>query len=117
MSVKPEDGPLAIVNLAWRWNRTADDEMVMKAFWTYLERAQDKAAELGVWHPYKYWNYAHVDQDVFEGFGEEGLEWLRKVQRDVDPKGVFTQEGLVKGGFTLNKNLPHGASGKARDEL
>jgi hypothetical protein len=94
-------GPLIIVNLAWRWVLESDDEKMMKALNEFIKEAEDKAKSQKAWHPFKYVNYAHANQDVLEGYGKAGVQWLRKVQKEVDPKGHFTRAGLNKGAFDL----------------
>jgi FAD binding domain len=103
MNLRPEDAPLVIFNLAWRWHDTSDDEKIYGALDRFLKRAEGKAKEMKAWHPFKYINYAHVSQNPLEGFGEEGLEWLIKLQKEVDPKGIFTRVGLNRGAYDLHQ--------------
>jgi FAD binding domain-containing protein len=101
MSLKPEEAPLAIMNLAIRWAKAEDDEKITTMLDAFLTRAEAKAKEMNAWHPFKYVNYAHSSQNVIQGFGKDGVEWLRKVQKDIDPKRTFTRAGLNKGAFDL----------------
>ncbi|KAG9194833.1 hypothetical protein G6011_04868 [Alternaria panax] len=53
----------------------------------------------GVFHRYKYLNFAASFQDPLASYGENELEMVRKVARKYDPKGVFQTQ--VPGGFKL----------------
>ena len=72
---------------------------------------------MGLWHRFKYANYAHANQDVWGGYGEENVARLKKVQREVDPTGVFVGGGLAGVGFRLNVKgeKEGGAKGKVAD--
>lgn len=96
---------LAIFVVVWVWHLPSDDEIVLQSHTRALERGEEAAKKSGLWHPYKYINYARGDQDVWSGAGEENLRELRRVQRQVDPLGVFTDGGLASGGFKLNEKL------------
>ena len=103
-------GPLMIISTSWAWKDASDDERSYVAYHRFMEKAEATAKEMGVWHPYKYINYAEATQDVWSGVGEENLRELRRVQRIVDPEGVFTKGGLASGYFKLN-GPPKGEKG------
>ena len=100
-----EQGPLRIFTISWQWKDPSDDNRSYAAYHRFMDSAEAAAKETGVWHPYKYINYAEMGQDVWAGYGEESLAELRRVQRDVDPDGVFAKGGLGGGFFKLN-DLP-----------
>ena len=102
LGLKSSDGTLVILSIAWSWKNAADDAVVFAAYRKFFERAEAAAKEMGLWHRYKYANYAEASQDVWAGYGEESVERLRKVQKEVDPKGVFAKGGLGGAGFKLN---------------
>ncbi len=61
-----------------------------------------KTAELNkVFHPYIYLNYANKGQDPFASYGWKNHQKLLKIQKDIDPTGVFTSKGLWNGFFKL----------------
>ncbi|XWW99251.1 hypothetical protein V2A60_007260 [Cordyceps javanica] len=61
-----------------------------------------KAAELNkVFHPYIYLNYANKGQDPFASYGWKNHQKLLKIQKEIDPTGVFTSKGLWNGFFKL----------------
>jgi hypothetical protein len=118
MNFQPEDAPLVMMGPAWRWRNEADDEKMNGALDRFLKRSQAKAKEMQAWHPFKYMNYAHVSQNPWEGFSKEDLDWLRRLQKEVDPKGIFTRAGLNKGGFDLHQNtVVENKETKVKDEL
>ena len=102
LGLTPSDGPLMIANIAFAWKNAADDNAAYAAYHKFFERAEKVAKEMGLWHRFKYANYAEESQDVWAGYGEESVERLRKVQRSVDPRGVFVKGGLAGVGFKLN---------------
>jgi len=106
-----EEGPLTIFSTTWGWSAASDDDRSYAAYSRIMERAEAAAKEMGVWYPYKYINYAEATQDVWSGLGEESLKELRRVQRKVDPEGVFAKGGLGGGYFKLNE-LPEGKLGR-----
>jgi FAD/FMN-containing dehydrogenase len=53
----------------------------------------------GVYHRYKYLNFAASFQDPLAGYGDEELVKLKKVARRYDPAGVFQTQ--VPGGFKV----------------
>ena len=116
LGLKSSDGTLVILSIAWSWKNAADDAVVFAAYLKFFERAEAVAKEMGLWHRYKYANYAEASQDVWAGYGEESLERLRKVQREVDPKGVFVKGGLGGAGFKLNVKEVVTEGGTAKKE-
>ncbi len=109
---KQDEGPLMVIDTSWRWKDSSDDERNYAAHYRFIEKAEETAKAMGVWHPYKYINYAEATQDVWSGVGPENLRKLRRVQREVDPDGVFTKGGLASGYFKLNER----PKGEGRDE-
>lgn len=107
------DGPLVITSIAWMWKNAADDAVMYAAYRKFLPEAEDLAKEMGVWHRFKYANYAEASQDVWSGYGEENLKRLKKVQRRVDPDGVFVKGGLAGVGFKLNEKVVDAAAGES----
>jgi FAD/FMN-containing dehydrogenase len=109
-------GPLTIFSVAWKWKHASDDERSYAAYYRFMEKAEAAVQEMGVWHPYKYINYAEATQDVWSGYGEKSLKELRRVQREVDPEGVFARGGLGGGYFKLNE-LPEKKRKESKENL
>ena len=47
-------------------------------------------------------NYAYPTQDVIGSYGDENVDFLRKVSRKYDPAQVFQK--LVPGGYKLGRS-------------
>lgn len=103
LGLKEEDGPLVILNFAGRWKHERDDAVFYGAYYNFINRAEAVAKEMGLWHRFKYVNYAEGSQDVWSGYGEENLRRLKQIQRKIDPERVFTKGGLGEGYFKLNR--------------
>lgn len=67
----------------------------------WVKKSTAATRDAGEHHPWMYINYASKEQDPCGGYGEENLERLRRIQRNVDPGGVFTSRGLCRGYFKL----------------
>jgi hypothetical protein len=46
-------------------------------------------------------NYASADQDVYAGYKPENVARLKEIQREIDPKRVFSSKGLCNVYFKL----------------
>lgn len=101
-SLAAHTGPLVLLNSLWQWSERADDSKAYTSYYRLMSRIENAAQEMGLWHPYKYINYAEETQDIWGGYGDYGD--LRTLQRDVDPKGVFASGGLAGGVHKLNKD-------------
>lgn len=99
------EGPLMGMSFNCTWEDAAVDEICTEAAQKAFAEAERRAKDMGRYHPYKYMNYAEEWQDLWAG-GKENLVWLKKVQREYDPEGLFTRGGLADGFFKLNEK-PH----------
>jgi FAD/FMN-containing dehydrogenase len=111
-----EKGPLTVFTVSWKWKHASDDESSYAAYYSFIKKAEAMAKEMGAWHPYKYINYAEATQDVWAGHGERTVKELRRMQRKVDPDGVFAKGGLGGGYFKLN-GMPTGRTLDVSSEL
>jgi FAD/FMN-containing dehydrogenase len=93
------DMPLILVSYTVSWARAQDDELVEGNIRKGIERIDAFAAARNTGHPYRFQNYCGEWQNPFEGYGEEGLRFLREMSGKYDPDGLF-QKGCV-GGFKL----------------
>jgi hypothetical protein len=64
-----------------------------------IEVIEELTQEEGVYHPYKYLNFAAWFQDPLGGYGKEQKKMLREVAQKYDPVGMFQRQ--VSGGFKL----------------
>jgi FAD/FMN-containing dehydrogenase len=102
----------------WTWDNAEDDELCLGIMKEIIDKGEAWAKELGVYHPYIYTNYAGIWQDVLGGYGDENLQWLKKVQKKYDPEGIFQIGSLGSGGFKLNtKETKSNGNGDIKDEL
>jgi hypothetical protein len=64
-----------------------------------IETVEELTQEQGLYHPYKYLNFAAWFQDPLGGYGKEQKKKLREVAKKYDPAGMFQKQ--VPGGFKL----------------
>ncbi|KAF2139551.1 uncharacterized protein K452DRAFT_310505 [Aplosporella prunicola CBS 121167] len=100
LGLAPGDGPLLLMNLNARWTREADDAAVLRANANIVARVDERARDLGAYHPYVYMNYASQFQSVIPSYGEQNARRLRDIARKYDPEGVF--QTLQPGYFKLD---------------
>ena len=115
LGLTEEDDSLMLFSLAWGWKNRENDDLIYREYGNFMARTRRLAQEMRVLHRFIYANYAEGEQDPWSGYGAENLARLRKIQRQVDPTGVFTQGGLGRGFFKINREVPAGVVGK--DEL
>ncbi|KAF3917901.1 hypothetical protein ABW20_dc0108283 [Dactylellina cionopaga] len=99
-SLGGQDGKTVMIvsiNLTWqnKWQDAKAAECVGVAFAKMKEVAEAK----GLYHPFKYMNYANGTQDVLSGYGPASVNRLRQVKSEVDPNNDFGL--LVKGRYKL----------------
>lgn len=95
----PED--LVIILAMTSWTTTGNDELVRTVLHRFVDEAQAKAKQMGVYNRYIYANYAADFQDPMAGYGDRSLRFLKQVSRKYDPGQVFQRR--VPGGFKLER--------------
>jgi len=98
-SSSTDNGPLTLMNIIMSWSDPKDDHNITTIVDRVLERQMEYAKSVDMYHPWLYQNYASEKQDVFGSYGEENVERLRMVARQVDPDGLFQR--LQPGYFKL----------------
>ncbi|KAE8382346.1 hypothetical protein BDV26DRAFT_288632 [Aspergillus bertholletiae] len=93
--------PCYLALLTVRWENTDDDNHMDAFAQKWVERATAVTKDAGKHHPWLYINYASTEQDPFLSYGEANRQRLRRIQSEVDPRGVFTSGGLCRGYFKL----------------
>ncbi|KAL9128617.1 MAG: hypothetical protein Q9217_002751, partial [Psora testacea] len=93
------DGPLILSLLSITWTDSADDATVMTAATKLIKQIEDAAKSQGLYHAFKYLNYANADQAVFDGYGQANKIFLQAISKAYDPHGLFQDH--VPGGFKL----------------
>lgn len=101
LGLNPADGPLILLLLSYNWSSRDDDKDVETAARKLIADIDKKTKEMGVWNRFKYLNYAAAwqEQDVFEGYGEENLAFLRDVGERYDKVGLWRER--CPGGFKV----------------
>ncbi|KAL1840463.1 hypothetical protein VTJ49DRAFT_460 [Mycothermus thermophilus] len=99
LGLKPEDGPLMIVQLTVQWTDPALDDVVEATCGDTIRRIDALAASRGARskNGFIYMNYAGKGQDVLAGYGKSNRERLRKIAKKYDPEGKLNK--LWKGYF------------------
>ncbi|UQC79449.1 FAD binding domain-containing protein [Colletotrichum lupini] len=96
------DGPLMIALLTLGWSSSGDDAAMYAYADRIINRGKAEAESMDLLHPWLYINYANHNQDPFTGYGEKNKKRLQEIQKSIDPRGIFTSQGLVRGSFKLN---------------
>ena len=93
------EGPLVICVLTYSWNLQTGDEQMKIAAQEFIKEVDALSQTAGLFHPFKYLNYAAEFQNPINSMNSETLEFMRKVSAKYDPSGVF--QSLVPGGFKI----------------
>jgi len=67
-----------------------------------MSRLRDAAIKHGILHPFVYMNYANTREDVYAGYKAENVARLKDIRKEIDPKGIFTSQGLCNVYFKLS---------------
>jgi hypothetical protein len=89
-----------VCSFGWEWSHESDDTTVIAGIKAVLDQSVSAAKERGLYHPFKYMNYAAIDQDPIGSYGNDNIEFLKRVREVYDAEGVFTT--LVPGGHKIN---------------
>ncbi|SPQ21480.1 67badf07-eebf-4e54-b365-4163a452ea67 [Thermothielavioides terrestris] len=101
LGLRPEDGPIMIVQVTTTWSSAALDDMIENSSRELIAEVDALAASRNATskNGYIYMNYAGKTQDVYAGYGKENLARLRSVAKQYDPTGKF--RNLWNGYFKL----------------
>lgn len=99
LGLEVSEAPLALVSMAWPWTDPAVDGIYNGGMQAVIDRTNALAEERGLANPFVYMNYAQVGAPVIEGYGRANGEFLRRVARKYDPRGIMQR--LAPGGFKL----------------
>jgi hypothetical protein len=89
----------AFLQLVFTFDGAEATEGLQKGLKDLVEVIEELTQAEGVYHRYKYLNFAAWFQDPLGGYGREEKKNLRDVARKYDPSGVFQRQ--VPGGFKL----------------
>lgn len=90
---------LALVMLSFTWSESGDDDRVAAAAKALVTSVEQEVGKFGALDPYIYLNYAAQWQDPIASYGHVNVDRLTRVQKDYDPRRIFTR--YVPGGFKL----------------
>ncbi|KAF7557001.1 hypothetical protein G7Z17_g1000 [Cylindrodendrum hubeiense] len=94
-------GHLVINLLSLSWTTSSLDDAAYALADDFIADFRKAAKSVNAFHPFVYINYASKGQDVFAGYGKRNQQRLVKIQKAVDPRGVFTSSGLWTGFFKV----------------
>ncbi|KAL4941787.1 hypothetical protein BDV06DRAFT_235818 [Aspergillus oleicola] len=83
------------------WDNEADDTLFHDTGYGIIDNLTSYTEKVGAHSEYIYMNYAGKEQNVLKGYGEDNLQFLRRVAETYDPLGVFQTQ--VPGGFKVSK--------------
>lgn len=88
-----------MILISTAWSNSTNDADVNRMTANIIDRLNNTANDLGVANRYKYINYASAAQadTVFSGYGDHNVQRLQSIQKAIDPRGIFTSQGLWRG--------------------
>lgn len=93
------DGDLVLFVVSASWHRPEHDYIITTAAWKLIAKIDEATRKEGMYHPFKYLNYAAAWQDPIGSYGDENVRKLRSASRKYDPHGMFQEQ--CPGGFKL----------------
>ncbi|KAM6478460.1 hypothetical protein HDV62DRAFT_370445 [Trichoderma sp. SZMC 28011] len=98
LGIKPEDTPLIIIAILWRWTDVQHDKMIFDVADQFVEKVEKAARALGTFHRYQYLNYAARHQDVYGSYGEENRKRLLEIKAKYDPEDLMStlRPGIIQ---------------------
>lgn len=100
LGLDPADGPLVLCLVTASWSDPADDDVVNSVGQKLIEDVDAASKASGVFHSFKYLNYAAKWQDPIGGYGPENVAKLKAASKKYDPFRIFQK--AVPGGFKLS---------------
>ena len=99
LGLDPSDGALVLCLTAAAWSLASDDARVTASIKELFDRIDKASMAAGLFHRFKYLNYAAPWQDPISGYGPENKARLQAVSKKYDRIGLF--QIAVPGGFKL----------------
>ncbi len=94
------DDPLVLCLLSVTWSQAGDDATVNSVTQALIEAIDQHTKAAGLFHRFKYLNYAAPFQDPISSYGPASKANLLAISKKYDPEGFF-QTG-IPGGFKLS---------------
>ncbi|PLB40384.1 FAD-binding oxidoreductase [Aspergillus candidus] len=101
LGLEQNDENLFQVLYDYSWSGAADDKLFRQTGIDALKELNEYAKSEGKFNEYVYLNYADRTQNPLRGYGQENLEYIKKVAETYDPDGVFQTQ--VPGGFKITQ--------------
>lgn len=101
MGFSPNSKPhedLIILALTMFWESAQDSSSMTQETKALMVKMEELTKKEGLYHPFKYANYAAPWQDPFKSYGEESYLAMKKVSEKYDPVGFFQTQ---REGFKL----------------
>ncbi len=99
LDLEASDDPMVLCLLSVTWTRAQDDATINGVTQTLIEDIDRNTKAAGLFHRFKYLNYAASFQDPISSYGPVSKVQLQAVSKEYDPKGFF--QTSVPGGFKL----------------
>ncbi|KAL6815042.1 hypothetical protein J3E69DRAFT_105725 [Trichoderma sp. SZMC 28015] len=98
LGIKPEDTPLIIIAILWRWTDVQHDKMIFDVADQFVDKVEKAARAQGTFHRYQYLNYAARPQDVYGSYGEENRKRLLEIKAKYDPEDLMStlRPGIIQ---------------------
>ena len=99
LGLDSSDGPLVLCLVTLTWSSSVDDATVSGVGRRIIGQIDHASKSRGLFNPFKYLNYADVDQDPISGYGPDVVAHLKAVSTKYDPLGLFQR--AMTGGFKV----------------
>ena len=99
LGLEGSEDPLVLCLLSVTWTQAQDDATITSVIKTLIEKIDQATKATGLFHRFKYLNYAAFFQDPISSYGPASKAQLQAVSKKYDPDGFF-QSG-IPGGFKL----------------
>ncbi|KAL6823349.1 hypothetical protein V8C40DRAFT_247884 [Trichoderma camerunense] len=98
LGIKPEETPLIIIAILWRWTDVQHDKMIFDVADQFVDKVEKAAQAQGTFHRYQYLNYAARHQDVYGSYGEENRKRLLEIKAKYDPEDLMStlRPGIIQ---------------------
>ncbi|KAL7790517.1 hypothetical protein V8C43DRAFT_284765 [Trichoderma afarasin] len=98
LGIKPEETPLIIIAVLWRWTDVQHDKMIFDVADQFVDKVEKAAQAQGTFHRYQYLNYAARHQDVYGSYGEENRKRLLEIKAKYDPEDLMStlRPGIIQ---------------------
>lgn len=99
LGLSDEEETLICLSFTITWKDAKLDTMLGEVSKTALDRIEAMAKRRQTRHRYKYANYCATWQNPFDGYGEKNVQFLREVNKELDPDQFF--QHACPGGFKI----------------